>query len=72
MLETTPLENLLKGVRKKRYQGEKRKEYRDTTQKLIDLGLKLARKEPNNYSNPPDAEYNDHPPSYEIHNEKDD
>ena len=71
MSETTPLENLLKGVRKKRYQGKKRKEYRDITQKLIDLGLKLASKEPNDYSNPPDAEYNDHLPRYEIHDKKD-
>ena len=63
MLETTPIENLLKGVRKKRYQGKKSTEYRDTTQKLIDLGLKLARKEPDDYSNPPDAEYSDHQPS---------
>ena len=72
MLETTPLENQLKGVKKKRFQGEKRKEFRDITQKLIDLGLKLAGKEVNDYSNPPDAEYSDQLPVEEINIEEED
>ncbi len=34
----------------------------DTTQKLIDLGLKLAGRKFNDYSNPPDAEYSNQLP----------
>ena len=66
MLETNPLENQLKRVKKKRFQGEKRKEFRNITQKLIDLGLKLASKDANDYFNPPDAEYSDQLPVEEL------
>jgi hypothetical protein len=47
------------------------KEFRFITQKLIDLGLKLAGKEVNDYSNPPDAEYSDQLPVEEIKIEED-
>ena len=47
------------------------KEFRDIKQKLIDLGLNLAGKEVNDYSNPPDAEFSDQLPVEEIKIEED-